>query len=173
MLQFGSVFRGRGPMRASDDTSAAGVSRETIAGASLILIGGIAILATWRLPFGTLDEVGPGFLPRVTAVLLAAIGFFLTVGSLRTPAVSLPTLHWSKGAMVVGALVAFAVLARPLGMLPACAVLYWISGMAAPDVRPRELLVAGAIFAIACAALFKFGFGLQLPLLAIPGIGRF
>jgi hypothetical protein len=51
--------------------------RDQIAGALLAVLGGYVAWASTEYPFGTVAEPGPGYLPFVLALVLAAFGLIL------------------------------------------------------------------------------------------------
>jgi putative tricarboxylic transport membrane protein len=136
-------------------------------GAAGLFLVAIATFALWQsaeLPAGTLNQMGPGMLPRALAVLTGGCGLALLVQAFRSsggPALD----RWSlRGPLcILGAVVAFALAVRPLGLVAAGPLAILIGGLASPETRWHEV----AIFAVAitgfCLLLFKFLLGLPMP----------
>lgn len=135
-------------------------------------VGGLVVIAIaafgfWQasdLPMGTLGGMGPGMLPRGLAVVLALLGALLMLDAMLEPG----ALHerWSIRApvLVLGAVVAFGLAVRPLGLVVAGPLAIVISAFASDEVRWGETLVFGALMTIFCIGLFKFALGLPIPL---------
>lgn len=146
------------------------VSRDLVAGASLVALGAFALWAGADLPAGRLRAVGPGMMPRAVAVLVAASGVALVVMSLVKGGE--PLGRWSlRGPLFVTlALVAFALTIRTVGLAIAGPVVVLVSGAASSETRPVELLVFAAVMTAFCVGLFRFALGLPIPVLVIPGV---
>lgn len=132
-----------------------------------LVVIAVAILAFWQsadLPIGTLGGVGPGMLPRGLAVLLGLLGALLVVDSLTEG--EAPLDRWSiRGpVLVLGAVVAFGLAIRPLGLIGAGPLAIVISAFASAEVRWGETLLVGALMTAFCIGLFKFALGLPIPL---------
>jgi putative tricarboxylic transport membrane protein len=154
----------------------AGNSRPSRSLVSLLLrqdfVGGlvviaIAVFAFWQgadLPIGTFGGMGPGMLPLGLAVLLGLLGALLVVGGVLEG--GLPLERWSfRGpVLVLGAVVAFGLAVRPLGLLMAGPMAIMIAAFASDEVRWGETILFGALMTAFCIALFKFALGLPIPL---------
>ncbi len=156
MWQHDKPWHGRwiGPIRAPQDAAA---------GIFLIAVGVIALWQGADLSAGTLNQIGPGMLPRALAVLTAVCGIALVVEAFLTPGVGLE--RWSlRGLLfVLGAVVAFALVVRPLGLVVAGPLAVIIGSFASPETRLVETLIFSAIMTTFCVVLFKFLLGLPIP----------
>jgi putative tricarboxylic transport membrane protein len=146
------------------------LSKDLVAGASLVALALFALWASWDLPQGTLRSVGPGMLPRAVAVLVLLPGAGLLVAALVKGGE--PLGRWSLRAplFVFLGLVAFALTIRSVGLLVAGPCVVLVSGAASPETRPVELLVFAAVLTAFCVGLFRFALGLPIPVLVIPGV---
>lgn len=134
----------------------------------LILLGGFSVWVAQDYPMGTLRRMGPGFVPVSLSVLLMGLGSFLAFGALRGKqgggegGIDLrlrPTL------LVLGSMLAWALLVRRIGFLPATFMLVCLCSMAERGTRPLPtvLLAAGV-----CAfgwVVFIYGLKVPLPVL--------
>ncbi len=135
-------------------------------------VGGLVVIATaviafWQgadLPIGTFGGMGPGMLPLGLAGLLGLLGALLVVDAVLEG--GLPLERWSlRGpALVLGAVVAFGLAVRPLGLLVAGPLAIVIAAFASDEVRWGETIVFGALMTAFCIGLFKFALGLPVPL---------
>ena len=127
----------------------------------------LALVGFWQaleLDMGRAMKMGPGYFPRILTFLIGACGIGLVATSLFAPGPRLEA--WSVGrlAIVLGAIVAFAVLLQPLGLVIAGVVLIAIACAAAPDVRWIEAIVFGAGLIVFAVLLFSYGLNLPLQL---------
>lgn len=130
----------------------------------LLLVCGIALWQALTLPLGTLNAIGPGLMPAVLAVLLAALSVVLLIDSLRHegPAVSAPSLRGIV--FVLGAFITFGLAVRPLGLVVAGPLAVVLSGFATSETRFGETLLFGLGMTAFCIGLFKVALGLPIPL---------
>jgi putative tricarboxylic transport membrane protein len=135
-------------------------------------IGGVAVIAVAVLAFwlgsdlaiGTLGGMGPGMLPKGLAVLLGALGLLLLVNSFWEAGLPLTAASLRGPVFVLGALVAFGLAVRPLGLIAAGPLAIVIGALASDEVRWVETIVSGILTTAFCIALFKFALGLPIPL---------
>ena len=140
--------------------------------AGLVLIG-VALFALWAaagLSQGRLGAVGPGMMPRATAVLVGVVGALVTLTALVAPGPRLERWSLRGPFFVCLALVAFAVTIRWMGLLVAGPLVAVISGAASPETRIKEILLFGIAVTIFSIALFKYLLNLPIPVLVIPGV---
>lgn len=140
--------------------------------AGLVLVG-VALVALWAagsLSQGRLGAVGPGMMPRATAVLVGAVGALVVLSAFVAPGPRLE--RWSvRGPFFVClALVAFAVTIRWMGLLVAGPLVAVISSAASPETRIKEILIFGIAVTAFSIALFKYLLNLPIPVLVIPGV---
>jgi putative tricarboxylic transport membrane protein len=141
------------------------LSRQDVVGGLVIIA--VAIFAFWAgsdLPIGTFGGMGPGMLPKGLAVLLGLLGLLLIIDARLEG--GLPLERWSIRApiFVLGAVVAFGLTVRPLGLLIAGPLAVIISAFASDEVRWVETIVLGVVMTAFCIGLFKFALGLPIPL---------
>ncbi|HEY6002050.1 MAG TPA: tripartite tricarboxylate transporter TctB family protein [Anaeromyxobacter sp.] len=143
--------------------------RDLLAGASLVVLSLLALASGSRLEGGTLRAMGPGMLPRAMAWAIGAGGLLLVVFSFlrRGP----PLGRWPvRGPVFITlSVVAFALTIRSVGLVLAGPLVVLVSGAAASDVRPKELLVFALLMTAACVGLFRYVLGLPIPILTLPG----
>ena len=137
------------------------------AGLLFIAAGGaLAILATGYRA-GTAARMGPGYFPFWIGVLLAVVGAILTLRAL------LPTSETGRlegfdarsVLTVLGAVVLFGVLLKPLGLLASLFMLVLVSSTASREFEWRSALVNAVFLTALSWVLFIKGLGLSLPVL--------
>jgi putative tricarboxylic transport membrane protein len=137
--------------------------QDTGAGIFLISLGLFAIWQSVGLATGTLNQMGPGMLPRTLGAITAICGLLLVVQSFRTG--NSPLERWAlRGPIcILGAAVAFGLTVRPLGLALAGPIAIVISGLASHETKWGETFVFGLIMTAFCIGLFKFALGLPIP----------
>jgi putative tricarboxylic transport membrane protein len=152
----------------ADDSSRSSTQvllRQDFAGGLVVIA--VAVFAFWQgadLPIGTFGGMGPGMLPRGLAVLLGMLGALLILDAVLEGGP--PLERWSiRGPLLVlGAVVAFGLAVRPLGLIVAGPLAIVIGAFASDEVRWGETLLFGALMTAFCIGLFKFALGLPIPL---------
>jgi putative tricarboxylic transport membrane protein len=138
--------------------------QDFLGGVIVIAVGAVAYWLGSDLAVGTLGGMGPGMVPKALSVLLAALGGLLLVGSFSQPGIEV-SIHSLRGPLyVLGALVAFGLTVRPLGLAVAGPLAIVISAFASDEVRWVEAVVSGLLTTLFCIGLFKFALGLPIPL---------
>ena len=99
------------------------LTTDRVAGGALALLALYVMVESRRLPFGSLRNPGPAFVPVALAAVLLLFGVLLVVFSSKAPAFS--TLAWTEGrhAIAIFVVCAFAALAlERLGFRPTVAL---------------------------------------------------
>jgi hypothetical protein len=143
-------------------------------GLFMIALAGLALFLARDLPLGSLRQIGPGMLPKSIAVICAALGALLSVNALRYKGERLSGWSWRGVFFVLGAAIVFGLTIRgfeigplkvpQLGMLVSGPLVVFIAGLAADDVRIKELAIFAVAMTTACALLFKYALSLPIPL---------
>jgi putative tricarboxylic transport membrane protein len=131
-----------------------------------LLFAGLGALILWvgaGYPLGVPSRIGPGYVPRLLGVLLAALGLFLIVRSRWTIEAIDPVVAWRPLLFILIAVVAFALVFEATGLVPAILVSVAVGNYATPENRWTTAIVLGAILALFAWALFVKGLSLPLP----------
>ena len=140
------------------------ISREVCAGIFLLLMAAAAYFGIRELPLGDASGVGPGLVPKSVAALIAILGLVLI--ALGVPATSTRLEPFSvRGPLfVLGAVVIFASVIRPFGLLVAGPLAILFAGAADRETRPVELVVFAIVLSALSIGLFKYLLRLPIPL---------
>jgi putative tricarboxylic transport membrane protein len=148
--------------------------QDLAAGLFMIVLGVGAFLFAWELSIGSLRQIGPGMLPKTFAALCVFLGLMLVLSSLRFNGEKLEGWSWRGVFFVLGGAIAFGLAIRgfdigpihvpQLGLAVAGPLVIVIAGLAADDMKWKELLIFAAAMSLACALLFKYALGLPIPL---------
>lgn len=144
------------------------LSRDFVAGLALVLIGIAAIGFTAELPLGQLNNFGPRMFPMIGAVGVAGLGVVLMATAFRGVRERVEGLGLRGPLFVVAGLVLFAFTIRPLGLLPASFLVYFVGGLGTSEARLGELAFWGIVTAVACALVFVTMLGLPLSIIHLP-----
>lgn len=133
-------------------------------GVLLIAVGAIAWVLVADLPVGTATSMGPGYVPRGLALMIAAFGIVQSARALIADHVPFPATALRPVLLVGASVAAFALLLRVAGLAATSVVVVMVAGYAAYDVRLRENLLLAVGLAVFSVALFVLGLGLPIPI---------
>lgn len=142
--------------------------RDIIAGAALIVIGVCtAIYTLTSLKLGTTTRMGPGMFPTALCVLLVIFGIIVLVPALSR-AGEMPRIDKAPLAAILLSILAFALMVRPFGVVPAVIVMTAISSRADSKLSLLGTAILAALLALLAALIFPIGLGLLIPIFAWP-----
>jgi len=124
-----------------------------------------AMIVARHYPFGTTLNMGPGYFPMVLGGILIVFGAFITFRGLRrNEKMQGP---WSLRTLIMLPLfiVAFGILMRPAGFIPALAALVFLSAASGREFKFKEVLFLTFFFSVLSVAMFIWGLGLPYPLI--------
>jgi Tripartite tricarboxylate transporter TctB family len=131
-----------------------------------LLFAGLGAVSLWvgaDYSLGVPSRIGPGYVPRLLGILMAGLGAFLVVRSAWTRESIDTTVAWRPLALVLGSVVAFALVFEASGLVPAILVSVAIGNFAMPENRWTTAVVLGALLAFFAWALFVKALSLPLP----------
>ena len=134
-------------------------------GTFFLILGLGVCLFSWKIGLGSPAKPGPGFLPFLAGLLLAALSFILVVQVLFSW--TLPTwetkIQWKNILSVLAAMVAYGLLLDQIGfVLVTFAFVVLLMKVIEPQSWKRAIL-GGAISSIASYLLFETLLKSQLP----------
>lgn len=135
------------------------------AGVFLLLMAAAAIWGSIALDMGTLRAIGPGMLPRATAILVAAFGTFLIITSFFVDGSPLDRWRIRGPIFVLGAALLFAWTIRPLGLIIAGPLCLIFGSLADKDTRIVEIVIFSIVMTVACIGVFNLALGLPIPIM--------
>ena len=133
------------------------------AGVLFALLGTAALWTGADYSLGVPSRIGPGYVPRLLAILMTGLGAFLLLRSAWTRESIDPAIAWRPGALVLGSVVAFAVVFEASGLIPAILVSVGIANYAVSENRWTTAVGLGALLAFFAWALFVKALALPLP----------
>jgi hypothetical protein len=137
--------------------------QDLLFGAFLLAVAIGTTAATWKLRVGTGANMGPGYMPRVIAIGIAAFGIFFVVRAfLRSfQAVEPPQPRAVFG--ILAAVAVFAVLAPTAGLAAASFATVVVAGLASRETRFAENLLFAIAMATGAVVLFIKALSLPVP----------
>lgn len=143
-----------------------------IASAALLgIISAVAIVKAWALPLGTLTQMGPGFFPLLLGVLLAVLAVVILVTPIDdegAPDMEGGTLALATNirawALIIGAVVAFMVLGKTGGLVPATFASIFIAALADRGNSLRTALALACGMTLLGVVIFHYLLAIQFPL---------
>jgi putative tricarboxylic transport membrane protein len=124
----------------------------------LVLVA-VAILAIWasrELPGQRGFAFGPGTAPRLFAGLLVAFGTIVALIGLVSDGPRIDKYKIRGPVLVISAILGFAAMIRPLGLVIASFVTFMISVLGSREMRLIEGTIAAAVMTAFCVLLFTY-----------------
>ena len=140
-------------------------SKDFWAGIMLIGTGAASIFIARDYPFGSTTRMGPGYFPSMLGGILVLFGIYVMVMGLRSNEKIQGS--WSLRSLIVLplSLVAFGVLMKYAGFIPALAALIFGSAAAGREFKFVEVLLLTVVLTVLSVAVFIWGLGLPYPLI--------
>lgn len=139
-------------------------------GLFLLAIAVVGYVGAFNLPFGHMNSIGSGLLPKSVAVLVGLFGIAIALQGLIFEGDRLEAWGIRGPVFVLGAVLVFAFLIRTAGLAvagPACVI---FASLADRDTRPVEVVVFSIIMTVVCIGVFKFLLRLPIPVFALYGL---
>lgn len=133
-------------------------------GLVMVVVAVVAIWATRDLSGMQGFAFGPGTAPRLFAVLLGACGTIIAVIGLLSDGPGIEPYAFRGPVLVVAAILLFALIVRPVGLVPAAYLTFLIAISGSREAKVIESLIAAAAMTAFCVALFYYGLGLPFQL---------
>jgi putative tricarboxylic transport membrane protein len=128
--------------------------RDLYGGLALIEIAIFALVASAELPGQRGFAFGPGTAPRLFAGLLAALGAAVALIGAVTEGPAIEKYKVRGPAFVISAIIMFAALIRPFGLILSTFLAYMVSIMGSREMRVLEALVAAVGMTVFCWLVF-------------------
>jgi hypothetical protein len=126
--------------------------------------GVVAMVYGSRYPLGSAGEMGPGYFPRVLAIVMIGLGLILIARGIRTQGPRVDGWKWRPIVIVIGSIVLFGAIVQSLGLALSTVILIFGSSLASHEFRFRAALLAGIALAALAVGVFVIGLKLQLPI---------
>jgi putative tricarboxylic transport membrane protein len=129
-------------------------------------LGGTVLISGYAM--GTAARMGPAYFPFWLGLILFALGLIIAIGGIRGeggPDSGFPIFHWKPILYILGSVVMFGLILKPVGMLIAGFLVVIVSSMGNPEkFHTRDVILLGFGLVIFCALVFVWGLKLPIPL---------
>ncbi len=133
-------------------------------GLAILAVAAVAWIMVRHLTAIQGFHFGSGTTARIFAVFLAAVSVAVIARGILIEGPVLERLSLRAPFYVTAAVIAFALAARPLGLIVASFAATLIASFASPDVRPREAVLFAAAMTAFAGLVFGLGLRLQIPI---------
>jgi hypothetical protein len=116
---------------------------------------------------GTAARMGPSYFPTVLGILLILLGVYIAFKGFTVPDEQgqVDRFHFKPLVLVLGAVIAFALLLRPAGLVVALVALIFIASFGSGEFRLKEILPLAVGLVVLVLLVFIWGLGLTIPVL--------
>ncbi|WP_042886778.1 tripartite tricarboxylate transporter TctB family protein [Cupriavidus necator] len=114
---------------------------------------------------GTAAKMGPGYFPFWLGIVLALLGVLVLWGSLSSKMEQDSLARWDIKTLlwILGSVVLFGLLLKPLGMVLSVLVLVLVSSMASHEFSWKGAILNSIILVLISLGAFVYGINLQMP----------
>jgi hypothetical protein len=115
---------------------------------------------------GTAAQMGPGYFPTALGVIVILLGMVTLVSGLSSKAAAEKgdKSHWPTLLLILGSIVLFGLLFRPLGLIVSLFLLVATSSYASHEFSWGATLLNAAVLIAICLVVFVWGLNLQFQL---------
>jgi uncharacterized membrane protein len=131
----------------------------------MLAIGGIGFYMALDYPFGTTQRMGPGYFPRVLALILMVFGVYVLFRGLKVAERVKGVWGWRALACITAALIVFGWTMDRLGFIPALVAMFFVSAYAGHEFRWKEVVILTALMVPFAIGVFIYALGLPYPLM--------
>jgi putative tricarboxylic transport membrane protein len=130
--------------------------RDFYGGLALVKLTILALIASGELPGQRGFAFGPGTAPRLFSYVLAAVAAVVALGGVFTEGPPIEKYKIRGPTLVIIAILCFAAMIRPLGLVPSSFIAFMISILGSSEMRWVESLLAAAAMTLFCVMLFVY-----------------
>jgi len=138
--------------------------RDLYGGIALVMLATLALIASAELPGQRGFAFGPGTAPRLFSFVLAALGAAVAIGGVFAEGPPIEKYKIRGPSLVIIAILGFAAMIRPLGLVPATFLAFMISILGSTEMRWIESAIAAVLMTLFCVLLFVYLLGLPFQL---------
>jgi len=139
--------------------------QDFIGGLALVAIALFALWASSDLQGMRGFSFGAGTAPRMFAFLLLGLGIAVMVVGVVTEGAHLAKYHWRGPLFVSLAILSFAFMIRPMGLIVTALSSFLIAAFGSPETKWTEAIIVGVCLTAFCSLLFPYALGLPLQML--------
>jgi len=132
------------------------------AGLMFVGIGFVFFYFSKQFPMGTAVRMGPAYFPSILGGLLILLGLIIFAKAFLFDGEPPRKTQWFPMLMILGSVVAFAIIIGPLnlGIVAATIAVVIISAAGGYEFKWKEAIISAIVLAITVPAIFHYGLGL-------------
>jgi hypothetical protein len=138
--------------------------QDLLFGLFLVAVATGTLVATRKLVIGHAADMGPGYMPRVVALMLMAFGLFFSGRGLWRMRVGIAPVQWRPLLAILASVGFFALTAERLGLAIASVAAVLLASLATREGRPVETIAFAVVLSGAAVLLFVKLLGLPIPI---------
>jgi len=135
-------------------------SKDLYAGLIFFLFGISSVIIALNYPMGTASRMGAGYFPSILGGILAIMGIGIAIRGLWFKAEPVKPFAFRPLFLVLGAVLAFALLLESLGLVVATFALIVISCLGGWEFRLREVVFLFLFLTALAIGIFAYGLGM-------------
>jgi putative tricarboxylic transport membrane protein len=139
--------------------------QDFIGGLAMVAIALFALWASSDLQGMRGFSFGAGTAPRMFAFLLLGLGVAVMVVGVITEGAHLAKYHWRGPLFVSLAILSFAAMIRPMGLIVTALSSFLIAALGSSETKWTEAIIVGVCLTAFCSLLFPYALGLPLQML--------
>ena len=138
--------------------------QDVLFGLFLIAVAAVALAATRNLSGGNAADMGPGYMPRVIAIMLLGFGLWFSIRGIRRPFVGIAPVRLQPLLAITASVAVFALSASRFGLALSSFAAILIASFATREARPVESAVFALALSTAAVLLFVKVLSLPVPI---------
>jgi len=139
--------------------------KDFASGLMFILVGLSFSWVARGYSMGTAAKMGPGYFPFLLGLVLALLGALVLIGSLSSKGEADHLARWDLKTLlrILGSVVLFGLLLKPLGIVLSVVVLVLVSSMASHEFSWKGAILNAIVLVLISLGAFVYGINLQMP----------
>jgi hypothetical protein len=141
--------------------------KNTFSGLIFVAFGLFTVFLSRTYSIGTAASMGPGYFPFILGALLIFLGLIVLAQGLLLRGVRdlRSSLMFKPLSWVLGSIIAFALLLKPMGFILSTGILIFMSSLASPEFGWKKAFVCTAILTAIAFGIFILGLRFDIPVL--------
>jgi hypothetical protein len=138
-----------------------GDAKDILGGSLIVLFGVAAFYIGSGYNMGSAQHMGPGYFPLIISAVLVLLGLSIVVFALRR-AGTIPRFRWRPAIASLGSVLAFALLIRSFGLVPAVFATVFVSAFGDQNWSAKRTFILAAALSLSLWILFSKLLGLSM-----------
>jgi putative tricarboxylic transport membrane protein len=136
---------------------------DVMSGMLMTLMALFGFTLAWPLDSFSSFGIGPGYIPKMFALMLGGLGVAITAHGFLGHGEALDAWHPRPLLLVLGSIAFFGIAVQRLGLMVALVGMVIIASAAHRSAKPYQTIALAAFAAVFCFLVFIKGLGLTIP----------